>query len=206
MVEVVAERGYAETRVADVITLAGVSRKTFYELFGGKEDCFLVAFDGWFDSIIAAANDAYEAAEGAGWAERITAALATFLERIAADPAAARAFIVEVLAAGPKAVARRDAAVRQFAHLIDAGRAESSAELPGITSLALVGGMNELLYSEIFHGAAAGLAQRLPDLVYWVTQPYLGEARAAEVRAKARRRRAERADEAPEAHREAAPA
>jgi hypothetical protein len=31
MIEVVAARGYAETRVVDVIAAAGVSRKTFYE-------------------------------------------------------------------------------------------------------------------------------------------------------------------------------
>jgi AcrR family transcriptional regulator len=197
LVETVAERGYAETRVADVIAAAGVSRKTFYELFADKEDCFLVAFDDWFGSLIADATDAYEVAAEAPWAERIEAALAAFLERIASDPAAARSFVVEVLAAGPKAVARRDAAIRQFAHLVDAGRAESSAELPGITSLALVGGMNELLYSEILHGAAAGLEQRLPDLVYWVTQPYLGEERATEERSKARRARSRRPAEAP---------
>ena len=45
MIEVVAERGYPETRVVDVIGVAGVSRKTFYELFASKEDCFLAAYD-----------------------------------------------------------------------------------------------------------------------------------------------------------------
>ena len=45
MIEVVSERGYPETRVVDVIGVAGVSRKTFYELFASKEDCFLAAYD-----------------------------------------------------------------------------------------------------------------------------------------------------------------
>jgi AcrR family transcriptional regulator len=45
MVEVVSERGYPETRVVDVIEVAGVSRKTFYELFDGKEQCFLTTYD-----------------------------------------------------------------------------------------------------------------------------------------------------------------
>ena len=47
MVEVTAERGYADCRIADVIAYAGVSRKTFYELFRDKEDCFLAAYDLW---------------------------------------------------------------------------------------------------------------------------------------------------------------
>src|SRR3954449_5882078 len=42
---VVAEKGYAATRVADITDYAGVSRKTFYELFTDKEDCFLAAYD-----------------------------------------------------------------------------------------------------------------------------------------------------------------
>src|SRR5215475_4448379 len=82
LVEAVADRGYAETRVADVIAVAGVSRKTFYELFADKEDCFLAAFEGWSGQLADHANDAYEAAGDAPWADRIRAALAAFLERI----------------------------------------------------------------------------------------------------------------------------
>ena len=31
--------------MVDVIEVAGVSRKTFYELFSSKEDCFLATYD-----------------------------------------------------------------------------------------------------------------------------------------------------------------
>jgi len=91
-----------------------------------------------------------------------------------------------VLAAGPKALARRDAALRQFTGFLDAGRAETSVELPGITSLSLAGGINELLYSEILHGAAARLPGRLPDLMFWIALPFLGPERAAEERERTR--------------------
>ena len=79
-----------------------------------------------------------------------------------------------MLAAGPKALARRDAGVRQFTHFIDGGRAETSVQLPGITALAIVGGIHELLYSEIIHGATAQLPGRLPELVFWIVHPFLG--------------------------------
>jgi len=58
MIEVVSERGYPETRVVDVIGVAGVSRKTFYELFDSKEDCFLAAYDVLLGNLLGEATDA----------------------------------------------------------------------------------------------------------------------------------------------------
>jgi AcrR family transcriptional regulator len=174
MIEVVSERGYPETRVVDVIRVAGVSRKTFYELFDSKEDCFLAAYDVLLGNLLGEATDAFESSAGASWAERISASLEALLNHLAEHPEEARFAIVEVLAAGPKALARRDAALRQFTGFLESGRSETAVELPGIISLAVAGGITELLYSEILHGAVARLPSRLPDLVFWVTLPFLG--------------------------------
>jgi len=174
MIEVVSQRGYPETRVVDVIGVAGVSRKTFYELFDSKEDCFLAAYDVLLDNLLKEATEGFESKAGAPWAERVCAALELLLEHLAAHPDEARFAIVEVLAAGPKALSRRDAALRQFTGFLESGRSETSVELPGITSIAVAGGVNELLYSEILHGAASRLPSRLPDLMFWVTLPFLG--------------------------------
>ncbi|HEY5053660.1 MAG TPA: TetR/AcrR family transcriptional regulator [Solirubrobacterales bacterium] len=186
MIEVVSERGYPDTRVVDVIGLAGVSRKTFYELFSSKEDCFLAAYDVLLGNILGDTSDGFESKPGAPWAERMTEGLRALLKHLAEHPDEARFAIVEVLAAGPKALARRDAALRQFTGFLDAGRAETSVELPGITSLSLAGGINELLYSEILHGSAARLPSRLPDLMFWVTLPFLGAEGAAAERERTR--------------------
>lgn len=174
MIEVVAERGYPETRVVDVIGVAGVSRKTFYELFDSKEDCFLATYDVLLGNLLGEATDAFESGGGASWAERVSRALRALLQHLSEHPAEARFAIVEVLAAGPKALARRDAALRQFTGFLEAGRSETSIELPGITSLAIAGGINEILYSEILHGASARLPSRLPELLFWATLPFLG--------------------------------
>jgi AcrR family transcriptional regulator len=192
MIEVVSERGYPDTRVVDVITVAGVSRKTFYELFTSKEDCFLATYDELLGNLLSDTAEGFESRPGAPWAERVAAGLQALLEHLAKHPDEARFAIVEVLAAGPKALARRDAALRQFTGFLDAGRAETSVELPGITSISLAGGVNELLYSEILHGAAARLPSRLPDLVFWVTLPFLGAERAAAERERTRREMVER--------------
>ena len=55
-----------------------------------------------------------------------------------------------------------------------------------MTSLALVGGIYELLYSEILHGATGSLPGRLPDVLYWVVHPFLGDERAEAEREKTR--------------------
>jgi AcrR family transcriptional regulator len=186
MVEVVAELGYPETRVVDIIERAGVSRKTFYELFEDKEACFLAAYDRALAELYRETETAFESASDVRWAERIRVALGAFLAMMADRPAIAKFCVVEVLAAGPRALARRDAAIRQFTGFIDAGRAETERELPGITALSLAGGINELIYSEIIHGAGAQLPNRLPEIIFWLTQPFLGTDGAEAERHRAR--------------------
>ena len=68
MVASVADRGYAATRVTDLIELSGVSRKTFYALFHDKAACFEAAIEATFAIAIARAF-AYEI-KGATWEER----------------------------------------------------------------------------------------------------------------------------------------
>jgi AcrR family transcriptional regulator len=186
MIEAVARRGFQETRVADVVEGAGVARKTFYDFFDDKQDCFLAAYDQVSARLFDTASAAFNEKPGAPWAERIRLSMSALLDLLAGWPDGARFAIVEVHAAGPKALVRRDAALRQFTELVDAGRSESSLELPGMTSVAIVGGINELLYTEILHGATASLPSRLPDIVYWVTQPFLGSEDAAAERDRAR--------------------
>jgi AcrR family transcriptional regulator len=186
MIEVVAERGYQATRVADVVGRAGVARKTFYELFDDLEHCFLASYDQVSAQLFEAVSAAFNERVDAPWAERIRVGMAAYLELLAGWPEGARFAIVEALAAGPKALVRRDAFLRQFTELVEAGRSQSSLELPGMISVAIVGGVHELLYSEILHGATARLPARLPDIVYWITQPFLGAEGAAAERERAR--------------------
>lgn len=186
MIEVVSSRGYPDTRVVDVIGVAGVSRKTFYELFESKEDCFLAAYDLLLGNLLTEATDAFESQSGAPWAQRVGAALEALLAHLSKHPDEARFAIVEVLAAGPKALARRDSALRQLTGFLEPGRSETSVELPGITSLAVAGGINEILYSEILHGGVARLPSRLPELMFWVALPFLGAEAATRERERLR--------------------
>lgn len=187
MVVAASNRGYGETRVVDVVEGAGVSRATFYDLFDDLEDCFLAAYDHVSGGLIETMAAAFDEQPDTPWAERIRAGMAALLEALASWPDGARFAIVEVLAAGPNALVRRDAVLRRLAEFVDAGRGQSPIEVPGITSVAIVGGIQELLYSEVIHGATAQLPARLPDVVYWITQPFLGNDAAAAERERAQR-------------------
>ena len=184
IVEVVAERGYPETRVVDVIDAAGVSRKTFYELFESKEDCFLAAYDVLLASLLSDTAAGYEATPTAPWTDRLGAAMEAFLQHLARHPEEARFAIVEVLAAGPRALSRHEAALRRFTGFLEPGRTETAEELPAITALSLAGGVLELLHGEILRGAASRLPERLPELMFWVALPYLGSERATVAQAR----------------------
>jgi AcrR family transcriptional regulator len=165
MVEAVAEKGYARVAVADVIDRAGVSRKTFYEQFANKEDCFLAAYDAGVDGLLAAIDDAL-AQPTPGWLAAARRAVEVYLATMAANPPFARAFLIEILGAGPRALARRDLLQNRFAEQLAAIHGRARADIPAIPELAphvfraAVGAVNELVTAHVLaHGA-----ETLPEL------------------------------------------
>lgn len=160
MARAVARRGYAATSVADVLSTAGVSRRTFYEQFADKEDCFLAAYDAFAGVCLTRAGAAYRAAPEPH--EALAHGLAALLAALAAEPDFARLVVVEALAAGPNGVARRDATLRRLVGCIDASRGELDPTFapPEVVAQAIAGGMYELVYGRIVHGETA----RVPEL------------------------------------------
>src|SRR3954449_12955514 len=114
MTQAVAEKGYAAATVADAVRAARVSRGTFYALFASKEECFVEAYRHGTDVLVERIRAAVRAEQG-DWVARMRAALRAYLGTLADEPRFARAHLVEILAAGPAALAARDAAIRRFA-------------------------------------------------------------------------------------------
>jgi AcrR family transcriptional regulator len=172
---------FADMSVEDIISAAGVSRRTFYEHFKNKQDAFLAAYDEAAKQLLTAVRAAYESSKG--FADRVRAGLEAFLGLLAADPAFARMCIVEVMAAGAEAVQRRNDAMRAFATLIEENARELLDESPPspIAAETAVGGVYDVIYTRIQNGEVAKLPELAPDLVYSVLLPYVGpeEARAA---------------------------
>jgi AcrR family transcriptional regulator len=109
----VAEKGYAATTIDDIVRAAGVSKKTFYEHFHDKLGCFLAAYEAASDELyehVRAAQDGVSSsgADAKTWLARTHAGIRAYLRWLAAEPALARVFLIEVAAAGPEALARRE--------------------------------------------------------------------------------------------------
>jgi AcrR family transcriptional regulator len=175
------ERGYAQASVEDIIARAGVSRRTFYDLFKNKEDAFVAAYDEAVRRLMRSIRDDRTAERD--FASRMTAGLRAFLELLTGAPSFARMCIVEVLAAGPEAVRRRNDAMAALAAMIeDDGRRLSSRPQSPVAVEMLVGGIYELVYSRLAAGRVDEIEGLLPEVVYATLVPYLGEEAAVAAR------------------------
>jgi AcrR family transcriptional regulator len=158
MTEAVADRGYATTTVADVLRRARVSRETFYEQFGNKEDCFLAAYDAAATVVATAMADALGPAEPVRVEARLERLLKRYLATLAAEPAIARAFLVEVYAAGPAALARRVEVQQRFVELV-AGIVGARDESQRFACEAIVAAVSGLVTQRICAGRVAELEE-----------------------------------------------
>jgi AcrR family transcriptional regulator len=185
MRELVATHGYRDVSVAAVLRHAGVSRKTFYELYAGKEECFVAVYEGEMERLLAPVMQAFEGSEP--WVDRLRTALGVLLGALANDPAAARICFVEVLAAGPLALERRARALAAFDPLFaphDGAdeRDADGAQTPRSRAVTAgsVGYLAEVLHREIAAGHVDDLPLLRAQLTDTLTLPFTGGSTAAE--------------------------
>ena len=183
LAESIAEEGYAGTTIAHITRHAAVSRRTFYEHFGSKDECFVAAYDTVMEKLRERVDQAYE--QEADWPHAVKAGIAAMLRFLAAEPNLARLCMVEALVAGPVVVERYDAAIQSFVPFFQSGRNGRSpkvlARLSPTTEEALVGGMMSLISRRINAGKTAELESLLPDLVEFTLTPYLDGDEAARI-------------------------
>jgi len=181
--EALAEHGYATTTIAHITAAAAVSRRTFYEHFASKDECFLAAYETAMDELRKRVAEAFDGVED--WALAIRAGIAAMLGFLAAEPNLARLCMVEALVAGPVVVGRYNEAIQSLVPYFRKGREErpwaALADLAPTTEEALVGGMVSLIARRIVAGRAAELEGLLPDLVEFTLTPYLGVAGATQI-------------------------
>jgi len=183
LTEAIADKGYAAVTIADVVRHARVSKRTFYEHFADKEECFLAAYRAASDDILAAI-----AAEAARvelpWSERVHAAASAYFAALESQPALTRTFLLEIHAAGPRALAVRREIHQRFAdllrRLVSAARKDDAriGPLSAAMATAIVGGINELVLVALEKGATrklhelAGTAEELVRAVLAPTRPH----------------------------------
>jgi AcrR family transcriptional regulator len=173
MTEVLGEHGYEGATVGRVCKRAGVSRRTFYDLYDDREGCLLDTFEVAIERLTSHVAPVYAVTPGLGqgpmrrqiphgggqagrsqwahgWCERVRAALTGLLECFDAEPGLARLCLVETLKGGPPVLARRRAVTDALTIAIDAGRQEAkAADPPSLTAESLVGGSISVIHSRL---------------------------------------------------------
>ena len=132
MADVVASKGYAATTVADVVSTAGVSRSTFYELFASKEACFLDAYNQGVEDLLSAVREAVHEADG-DWRAQLRAGIRAYLAQLSRMDHFARMYIDEIHAVGAAALAARAEALRRFADRYHASFSQARAADPTLS-------------------------------------------------------------------------
>jgi AcrR family transcriptional regulator len=168
----VAEKGYADTTIDDIVRGAGVSKKTFYEHFSDKEDCFVSAYEAAAEQLFERVREAQLRNPDDDWLERSRAGIVAYLRWLAAEPALARVFLIEVGAAGPRAAESRERLRDRYAELIGRLQQEARADFPELPELpaqifhAVVAAVDDIVVREIREGGAEDLLRLEPILRY----------------------------------------
>ena len=180
MAEAIAEHGYGATTIAHVVSRAGVSRKTFYEHFTDKQDCFLAMYDIGIAFVLGRIVE--ELDEQGDLRERLVVGLRTFLSVLSEEPAFCRAIVLEVQTAGPEGLARRRTVLKVFSdRYLDVNR-QARATDPGIAplsdeiALGLVGAILELVGTRVEDGRTSELAELTEPLSEFVVRNVLARA------------------------------
>ena len=145
----VADKGYAAATIEDIVRGAGVSKKTFYEHFADKLDCFLAAYETASDELF---DHVREAQDGeADWVDRTRAGIHAYLRWLAAEPALARVFLIEIAAAGPDALERRERVRDRYAERMR--ELQTTNSVPDEIFHAVVAAVDDLVVRRLRAGA-----------------------------------------------------
>ena len=169
MIGAIGAKGYSATTVSDVIKLAGVSRKAFYEHFANKEECFLATYD----SIAANGQGAVESSfsRTQGLPDSLQATFEELFDLAIARPDGLRVLMVEIGAAGPAGIERRERLVVGFEDFMreSLGLPPGPGRIPNPVLRGVIGGLLHVLYGHLRRGEREQLRARIPELVRWAS-------------------------------------
>ncbi|HET9198869.1 MAG TPA: TetR/AcrR family transcriptional regulator [Solirubrobacterales bacterium] len=180
MIEAVADCGYGDATIAEVIDRAKISRRTFYETFGNKEDCYRAAYETTFEYL---QDLVLTAASGEDWPGSVRAGLDALLEDLAAHPKLASFFLVSPASVGDEIATRHHLALRELVEaLVSKAPARKASTVAAETRFeALAGGFARLTAMKVNAGKGDELPALLPDLVELFLRPFVGSEEAIRV-------------------------
>jgi AcrR family transcriptional regulator len=183
-VAAVEELGYANATVAQITTLARVSRRTFYDLFANREDCLLAVIE---DAVARVEHEFEEAnLTELPWVERLRTGLWLILCYFDSEPALARLCVIQSARGSQRVLERREQLLASLALAVDAGRGESSnpEDCQPLIAEGLVGAALSIIYSRLLKRDPEPLSGLLGELMGMLALPYLGSALARAERAR----------------------
>ena len=163
MAALLAERGYSTVTIADIARQAHVSKRTFYEHFADKDACFVACYETLSNMVLQSIVDAMTG--DLPWAKKWRASTKAYLSTLESQPALTRTLMMDIYAAGPRALEVRRQVLRRFAdnlrRVVDQGRRENP-KLPWLSqamATAIIGGINELVLVAVEEGRADRLTE-----------------------------------------------
>ena len=162
----VSEHGYAAVTIADIVRHSKVSKRTFYEHFDDKEQCFLATYVAATTIVLNAVAAMFDIYKERPWEEQLEQAIDAYVTALESNPALTRACLVEIHAAGPRALERRREVHASFAKMLRSFARRTAKQHPEVQVIseematAVIGGINELLVVQVERGPQ----NRLPSL------------------------------------------
>lgn len=170
MLDSCAEKTYAATTIADIVSRASISRTTFYKRFAGKRECFDATLDWCLEQLATVIEKSHSPADPP--AEAVRKGAAAMLELMAARPALAQLVMGEAAAVEPDVIQRyRKLLIPALEGLWDAAgeprRSSGDAQLS-------FGQAQVVVFNQVVAGRTAQLPELLPELVYIALAPFAG--------------------------------
>jgi TetR/AcrR family transcriptional regulator len=168
MIEAVATNGYGRTSVKQVVTLAGVSRRAFYEQFANKQECFLATLELIASQAMDSIALSYRSTQGP-LRERLEAALSKFAEVVQRNPKGARLMLVDAPSAGPAGWEQLTETLTLFEERLAASFADApdAQPLPEPVARAIVGGLRRVTFVRLTERRTDEMEELVPDMLSW---------------------------------------
>lgn len=173
MLELVSRQGYELSTVSEVISLIGMSRKTFYEHFDDRRGCFMWVCEQIGSQWLREAREAVEAVNEGD--SRTIALLSALFDRAIDQPGALRTVMLEAAVVRPGGPELRERMIAEWSKLLAGTLSEDSsgAELGPELSAAIFGGIVRMLNASLPAGVRPRAPRRrqlmdlVPQLAAW---------------------------------------
>ncbi|GAA1821377.1 TetR/AcrR family transcriptional regulator [Planosporangium flavigriseum] len=160
LAESIAEVGYRNTTVADIVRRARTSRRTFYEHFSDKEACFVALLTGANTEMIRQISAAVD--PSVPWASQVRQAIEAWIASAESAPAITLSWIRDVPALGAGARRLQRDTMEDFIVMIetlcdtDEWRSAGAGPVSRQLTIMLLGGLRELIAATVEDGGRIG--------------------------------------------------